>query len=83
MDRAFRNDPPTVGQWDAVRPILPEYDRVGGVRGYAGTGKTVPVLDEGSLASTREVRELLRIADVLPGRSAQGEPTEQGALTRR
>ena len=65
VDKAFRNDPPTVGHRDAVRLILSEYDRVGGVQGYAGTGKTVPVLDEGSLASTREVRELLRIADVL------------------
>ena len=40
MYRAFRNDPPTVGRRDAVRPILPEYDRVGGEQGYAGTGKT-------------------------------------------
>ena len=65
MDKAFRNDPLTVGQRDAVRPILSEYDRVGGVQGYTGTGKTAPVVDEGSLASTREVRELLRIADDL------------------
>ena len=62
VDKAFRNDPLTVGQRDAVRPILSEYDRVGGVQGYTGTGKTAPVVDEGSLASTREVRELLRLA---------------------
>ena len=38
--KAFRNDPTTVGRRDAVRLTLPEYDRVGAVRGYAGTGKT-------------------------------------------
>ena len=38
--KAFRNDPPTVGRRDAVRLTLPEYDRVGGEQGYAGTGKT-------------------------------------------
>ena len=29
VDKAFRNGSPTVGQRDAVRPILSEYDRVG------------------------------------------------------
>ena len=40
MDKAFRNDPLTVGQRDDGRPILSEYDRVGADQGYAGTGKT-------------------------------------------
>ena len=136
VDKALRNGPLTTGQRDAVKLILAEKDRVVGVQGYAGTGKTTMldrarallekrgyevrglapsasaartleaeagiasetlqrflarnagvaqgrltmkarkqmrsayrktalVVDEGSLASTREVRELLRIANVL------------------
>ena len=136
VDKALRNGPLTHGQREAVKLILTDSDRVVGVQGYAGTGKTrmlrrarallekrgydvkglapsasaartleteagIPsetlqrflarnasvaqgrltkttgkkmraaygktalVVDEGSLASTREVRELLRIAEVL------------------
>ncbi|MYA96179.1 MAG: relaxase domain-containing protein, partial [Nitrospinae bacterium] len=136
VDRALRNGPLTHGQREAVKLILSEKDRVVGVQGYAGTGKTkmlkraralfekhgyevrglapsasaartleaeagiasetlqrflarnagvaegrltrggemkmraaygktALVVDEGSLASTREMRELLRISEVL------------------
>ena len=136
VDKALRNGPLTHGQREAVKLILTDPDRVVGVQGYAGTGKTrmlkrarallekhgyevkglapsasaartleaeagiesqtlqgflaryadvaqgrlkrkvqkqlragyrktALVVDEGSLASTREVRELLRISEVL------------------
>ena len=136
VDKALRNGPLTHGQREAVKLILTDSDRVVGVQGYAGTGKTAMlkraralfekrgyevmglapsasaartleteagiasetlqrflarnagvadgrltrttekkmragyaktalVVDEGSLASTREVRELLRIAGTL------------------
>ena len=136
VDKALRNGPLTHGQREAVKLILSEKDRVVGVQGYAGTGKTkmlkrarallekhgydvkglapsasaartleaeagiesqtlqrflarnagvadgrltrvgekkmraaygktALVVDEGSLASTREMRELLRISEVL------------------
>ena len=145
VDKALRNGPLTHGQREAVKLILTDPDRVVGVQGYAGTGKTrmlrrarallekrgyevrglapsasaartleaeagigsetlqrfltryadvaqgrlkrkaqkqlragygktVLVVDEGSLASTREVRELLRISEVLrlPAGRARG-----------
>ena len=136
VDKALRNGPLTTGQREAVKLILTDPDRIVGVQGYAGTGKTkmlrrarallekrgyevrglapsasaartleaeagiesetlqrflarnagvadgrltrqaeekmraawrrtALVVDEGSLASTREVRELFRIAEVL------------------
>ncbi|MYA95828.1 MAG: AAA family ATPase, partial [Nitrospinae bacterium] len=136
VDKALRNGPLTHGQREAVKLILTDPDRVVGVQGYAGTGKTkmlrrarallekrgyevrglapsasaartleaeagigsetlqrflarnagvargrltrggekkmraaygktALVVDEGSLASTREMRELLRISEVL------------------
>ena len=136
VDRHLRKGPLTHGQKEAVKLILAEKDRVVGVQGYAGTGKTkmlkrarallekrgyevkglapsasaartleaeagiesetlqrfltryadvaqgrltrgarkhlragyrktALVVDEGSLASTREMRELLRISEVL------------------
>ena len=40
VDKAFRNGPLTAGQKEAVKLILSEKDRVVGVQGYAGTGKT-------------------------------------------
>ncbi len=40
MYKGFQNGSPRVGRRDAVRLTLPEYDRVGGEQGYAGTGKT-------------------------------------------
>ncbi|MDE0332930.1 MAG: conjugative relaxase [Nitrospinae bacterium] len=136
VDKALRNGPLTHGQREAVKLILTDSDRVVGVQGYAGTGKTkmlkrarallnkhgydvkglapsasaartleaaagiqsqtlqrflarnagvadgrltrggekkmraaygktALVVDEGSMASTREMRELLRISEVL------------------
>ncbi|MCY4478846.1 MAG: AAA family ATPase [Rhodospirillales bacterium] len=40
VDKALRNGPLTAGQKDAVKLILSGKDRVVGVHGYAGTGKT-------------------------------------------
>ena len=40
VDKALRNGPLTEGQKAAVKLILSEKDRVIGVQGYAGTGKT-------------------------------------------
>ena len=40
VDKALRKGPLTAGQKDAVKLILSERDRVVGVQGYAGTGKT-------------------------------------------
>ena len=40
VDKALRNGPLTAGQKGAVRLILSDRDRVVGVQGYAGTGKT-------------------------------------------
>ena len=40
VDKALRNGPLTHGQREAVKLILAEKDRVVGVQGYAGTGKT-------------------------------------------
>ena len=40
VDKALRKGPLTVGQKAAVKLILSDKDRVVGVQGYAGTGKT-------------------------------------------
>ena len=40
VDKALRNGPLTAGQREAVKLIVSETDRVVGVQGYAGTGKT-------------------------------------------
>ena len=40
VDKALRKGPLTQGQRDAVKLILSDKDRVIGVQGYAGTGKT-------------------------------------------
>ena len=40
VDKALRNGPLTHGQREAVELILTAPDRVGGLQGYAGTGKT-------------------------------------------
>ena len=153
VDKALRNGPLTHGQREAVKLILTDSDRVVGVQGYAGTGKTrmlrrarallekrgydvkglapsasaartleaeagiesqtlqrflarnagvaqgrltrkaqkqlragyrktALVVDEGSLASTREVRELLRISEVLrlPRVVLVGDAKQLGAV---
>ena len=153
VDKALRNGPLTHGQREAVKLILTDSDRVVGVQGYAGTGKTrmlrrarallekrgyavkglapsasaartleaeagiesetlqrflarnagvaqgrltrkaqkqlraaygktALVVDEGSLASTREVRELLRISETLslPRVVLVGDAKQLGAV---
>ena len=53
MDKALRKGPLTQGQRDAVRLILSEKDRVVGVQGYAGTGKTTMLNRARSLLEKR------------------------------
>ena len=40
VNKALRNGPLTAGQKEAVKLIVSAKDRVVGVQGYAGTGKT-------------------------------------------
>ena len=51
VEKALRNGPLTAGQKEAVKLIVSEKDRVVGVQGYAGTGKTT------MLKRTRELLE--------------------------
>ncbi|MCY4349724.1 MAG: relaxase domain-containing protein [Thiotrichales bacterium] len=53
VDKALRNGPLTPGQCAAVRLILSAKDRVVGVQGYAGTGKTVMLSRVRALAAQR------------------------------
>ena len=53
VDKALRNGPLTPGQCAAVRLILSAKDRVVGVQGYAGTGKTVMLSRVRTLAAQR------------------------------
>ena len=60
VDKALRNGPLTPGQKEAVKLILSEKDRVVGVQGYAGTGKTTMLNRARALLEKRgfEVRGL-------------------------
>ncbi|WP_428102971.1 MobF family relaxase [Candidatus Rariloculus sp.] len=60
VDKALRNGPLTDGQKAAVKLILSEKDRVIGVQGYAGTGKTTMLKRARALLKKRgfEVRGL-------------------------
>ena len=60
VDKALRNGPLTAGQKEAVKLILSEKDRVVGVQGYAGTGKTTML---------KRARALLRSAATRSGGS--------------
>ena len=60
VDKALRNGPLTAGQKTAVKLILSEKDRVIGVQGYAGTGKTTMLKRARALLEKRgfEIRGL-------------------------
>ena len=60
VDKALRNGPLTPGQREAVKLVLSARDRVVGVQGYAGTGKTAMLSRVRALAEKRgfEVRGL-------------------------
>ena len=60
VDKALRNGPLTEGQKAAVKLILSERDRVVGVQGYAGSGKTTMLNRARALMEKRgwEVRGL-------------------------
>jgi len=53
VDKALRNGPLTPGQREAVKLILSAKDRVVGVQGYAGTGKTAMLSRVRALAEKR------------------------------
>ena len=60
VDKALRNGPLTPGQREAVKLVLAAKDRVVGVQGYAGTGKTAMLSRVRALAEKHgfEVRGL-------------------------
>ena len=53
VDRYLRKGPLTEGQKEAVKLVLSEKDRVVGVQGYAGTGKTTMLKRTRALAGKR------------------------------
>ena len=53
VDRHLRKGPLTEGQKEAVKLVLSEKDRVVGVQGYAGTGKTTMLKRTRALAGKR------------------------------
>ena len=53
VDKALRNGPLTPGQREAVKLVLSAKDRVVGVQGYAGTGKTAMLSRVRALAEKR------------------------------
>ena len=87
VDKALRNGPLTPGQKEAVRLILSEKDRVVGVQGYAGTGKTTMLNRARALLEKRgfEVRGLAASASAartLDAEAGIASETLQGFLAR-
>ena len=87
VDKALRNGPLTNGQKDAVRLILSTKDRVVGVQGYAGSGKTTMLNRARSLLEKKgyEVRGLAPSASAartLEGEAGIGAETLQRFLMR-
>ena len=87
VDKALRNGPLTPGQKEAVKLILSEKDRVVGVQGYAGTGKTTMLSRAGALLEKRgfEVRGLAPSASAartLDAEAGIASETLQGFLAR-
>ena len=87
VDKALRNGPLTAGQKEAVKLILSEKDRVVGVQGYAGSGKTTMLNRTRVLLEKRgfEVRGLAPSASAartLAGEAGIGSETLQGFLAR-
>ena len=87
VDKALRNGPLTDGQKAAVKLILSDRDRVVGVQGYAGSGKTTMLNRARALLEKRgfEVRGLAPSASAartLEGEAAIGAETLQRFLAR-
>ena len=87
VDKALRNGPLTQGQKDAVKLILSGKDRVVGVQGFAGTGKTTMLNRARALLEKRgfEVRGLAPSASAartLDGEAGIASETLQGFLAR-
>ena len=87
VDKALRNGPLTDGQKAAVKLILSEGDRVVGVQGYAGSGKTTMLNRARALLEKRgyEVRGLAPSASAartLEGEAGIGSETLQRFLAR-
>ena len=87
VDKALRNGPLTPGQKDAVKLILSEKDRVIGVQGYAGAGKTTMLKRARALLEKRgfEVRGLAPSASAartLEAEAGIASETLQGFLVR-
>ena len=87
VDKALRNGPLTKGQKDAVRLILSAEDRVVGVQGHAGSGKTTMLKRARTLMEKKgyEVRGLAPSASAartLEGEAGIGSETLQRFLLR-
>ena len=87
VDKALRNGPLTAGQKQAVKLILSDKDRVVGVQGYAGTGKTTMLNRARALLEKRgfEVRGLAPSASAartLDAEAGIASETLQGFLAR-
>ena len=87
VDKALRNGPLTAGQKQAVKLILSDKDRVVGVQGYAGTGKTTMLKRARALLEKRgfEVRGLAPSASAARTLNAEAgiaSETLQGFLAR-
>ena len=87
VDKALRNGPLTHGQREAVKLILTDPDRVVGVQGYAGTGKTRMLKRARALLTKRgyEVRGLAPSASAartLEAEAGIGSETLQRFLAR-
>ena len=87
VDKALRKGPLTEGQKAAVKLILSEGDRVVGVQGYAGSGKTTMLNRARALLEKRgyEVRGLAPSASAartLEGEAGIGAETLQRFLAR-
>ena len=87
VDKALRNGPLTHGQKEAVRLILSTEDRVVGVQGYAGSGKTTMLNRARTLLEKKgyEVRGLAPSASAartLEGEAGIGSETLQRFLMR-
>ena len=87
VDKALRNGPLTQGQKEAVKLILSEKNRVVGVQGFAGTGKTTMLKRARSLLEKRgfEVTGLAPSASAartLDAEAGIASETLQGFLAR-
>ena len=87
VDKALRGGPLTAGQKEAVKLILASKDRMVGVQGYAGTGKTTMLRRARALMEKKgyEVRGLAPSASAartLEGEAGIGSETLQRFLAR-